>query len=181
MLTKKDVMIHIRTLRRGIQVPLFSADGEELPPDEELDDFDPEELADPEEPISDPDDPDAPEESEMLMEGRLICTYRRAELIYKESELTGMEGSVTKIGFDLDFPDLISMLRSGPVNTSLIFEPHRRHLCVYNTPFSAFEVCVHTLEIRNNLLTNGTLYLDYLIEIHGARAERCKMMLSVRG
>ena len=180
MLTKKEVMISIHTVRRGVHVPLFAADGAEIPLDEEYDDIDPEDVEDPEEPVSDPDDPDAPEESEMMMEGRLVCTYRRAELIYDESELTGMEGSVTKIGFDLDFPELISMLRSGPVNTSLVFEPHRRHLCVYNTPFSAFEVCVHTLEVRNFLFTDGTLYLDYLIEIHGARAERCKMTVRVR-
>ena len=85
---------------------------------------------------------------------------------------------MTKIGFDLDTPELVSMLRGGAVNTAMIFEAGRRHICVYNTPFSSFEVCIHTLEVRNHILTSGELYLDYLIEIHGARTERCKMTVT---
>ena len=109
-----------------------------------------------------------------------MVTSKRAELVYHESELTGMEGSVTKIGFDLDTPDLVTMLRGGSVSTALVFEPHQRHICIYNTPFSSFEVCVHTLEVKNDILESGSLYLDYLIEIHGARTERCRMTLNFR-
>lgn len=109
------------------------------------------------------------------MEGKLIVTGERAELVWHESELTGMEGATTKIGFALDSPDLVSMLRSGSVNTALIFEAGRRHICIYNTPFSAFEVCVQALRVDNRVLTDGSLLLDYLIEIHGNRTERCRM------
>lgn len=170
MLSKKDVMISIQTVRQGIPVPLFSPDGGDT------EEFDEEDL--PEAEVEeDADGEDGPDSSEIMMEGRLVTTSRRAELVYHETELTGMEGSVTKIGFDFDSPDLISMLRGGSVSTALIFEPHQRHVCVYNTPFSSFEVCVHTLEVQNRLLECGELYLDYLIEIHGARTERCKMTL----
>lgn len=172
MLTKRDVMIQIKTIRRGISVPLFADGG--FDEDESYDD---EELYE-EETDGDPDH--QPEEAEMMMEGRLVMTSRRAELVYDEGELTGMEGSTTKIGFDLSCPDLVSLLRSGSVSTALIFEPKKRHVCLYNTPFSAFEVCVQTLQVKNDLLQTGTLYLDYLIEIHGARTERCKMTLTVR-
>ena len=174
MLTREDVMITIKTVRQGVSVSLFgqteqeSADFHEddLPCEEEREDYDPEF--------------DGPEEAEMMMEGRVIKTSQRLELSYRESELTGMEGSVTKISFHLDCPQLVSMLRGGAVSTALVFEPDQRHVCVYNTPFSSFEVCVHTLEVRNELLEKGELYLDYLIEIHGAKTERCKMTVTVR-
>ncbi|MBR7097908.1 MAG: DUF1934 domain-containing protein [Clostridia bacterium] len=169
MLTKKDVMISIQTVRQGIPVPLFSPDGGEA------EEFDEEDL--PETYEDETDEEDGPESSEIMMEGRIVTTSRRVELIYHETELTGMEGSVTKIGFEPNTPELISMLRGGSVSTALIFEPHQRHVCVYNTPFSSFEVCVHTLEVKNQLLECGELFLDYLIEIHGARTERCKMTL----
>ena len=100
------------------------------------------------------------------------------ELVWHESELTGMEGATTKIGFALDSPDLVSMLRGGSVNTALIFEAGRRHICIYNTPFSAFEVCVQALRVDNRVLTDGSLLLDYLIEIRGNRTERCRMEVS---
>ena len=175
MLTKKDVMITIETVRYGLTVPLFNPDGEadETDIDEEM--LEEAEAAAAE---LDEEDEDAPQSAEMMMEGRLVTTSLRAELVYHESELTGMEGSVTKIGFDLDTPELVSMLRGGAVNTAMIFEAGRRHICVYNTPFSSFEVCIHTLEVRNHILTSGELYLDYLIEIHGARTERCKMTVT---
>ena len=121
-----------------------------------------------------------PEPTEMLMEGRLLTSTHRVELVYAESELTGMEGSMTAIGFDRANPDLVSMIRTGPVRTALTFEEGKRHICLYNTPFSEFEVCVRTIKVKNRLLEENTLELDYLIEIHGAQAEHCKMTVTVR-
>ncbi len=121
-----------------------------------------------------------PEPTEMLMEGRLVTNSTRVELMYEESELTGMEGSVTSIGFDRANPMLISMMRTGPVRTALTFEEGKRHFCIYNTPYSDFEVCVRAICVENDLLTCGTLKLDYVVEIHGAQAEHCKMTISVR-
>ena len=173
MLTRRDVTITIQTVRRGIPVPLFATDVSDG--EEDLEEEIPEEI---DEAMYDGED--EAEEAEMMMEGRLVATSQRVELSYDESELTGMEGSTTKIVFDCAHPGLISLLRSGSVSTALVFEEKKRHVCVYSTPFSSFEVCVHTLRVENELLTLGKLSLDYLIEIHGARTEHCKMILTVR-
>ena len=121
-----------------------------------------------------------PEPTEMLMEGRLVTNSTRVELMYEESELTGMEGSVTSIGFDRNNPSLVSMMRTGAVRTALTFEEGKRHFCVYNTPYSDFEVCVRAICVENELLTSGKIKLDYVVEIHGAQAEHCKMTIDVR-
>jgi uncharacterized beta-barrel protein YwiB (DUF1934 family) len=121
-----------------------------------------------------------PEPTEMLMEGKLLVAGHRVELVYAESELTGMQGSVTAIGFEPLNPGLVSMVRTGPVRTAMTFEEGKRHICLYNTPFSEFEVCVRTLKVNNRLLEENKLELDYLIEIHGAQAEHCKMTVTVR-
>ena len=121
-----------------------------------------------------------PEPTEMLMEGKLLIAGHRVELVYAESELTGMQGSVTAIGFEPINPGLVSMVRTGPVRTAMTFEEGKRHICLYNTPFSEFEVCVRTLKVENRLLEENKLELDYLIEIHGAQAEHCKMTVTVR-
>ena len=164
MSTKRNVMIKILSTRTEITRSLFA--------DETIE----EEL------IEDAGDPNAemPEPIELWMEGRLVVGDQRAELVYEESELSGMEGSISVIGFDLQTPGLVSMMRSGLVNTALIFEEHTRHMCMYQTPFSEFEVCVHSLCVRNRLLNDGVLELDYLIEMHGAQTERCKMTVSIK-
>ena len=121
-----------------------------------------------------------PEPTHLMVEGRLVTSPSRVELIYEEGELSGMEGSVTSVGFDRRAPELISMMRTGSVETALVFEQGKRHISVYDTPISSFQVCVRTLRVENRLLSDGVLQLDYLVEIHGAQAEHCRMTIAVR-
>lgn len=168
-MTKRDVMIHMLTSRLELGGSLFDDENDEETEEEEAGGIDFAALMG-----------EMPEPTEMLMEGKLVTNQNRVELMYEESELTGMEGSVTTIGFDRGNPELISMMRTGVVRTALTFESGKRHFCLYNTPYSDFEVCVRTIAVENALLTEGTLRLDYLIEIHGAQAEHCKMTIQVR-
>ena len=161
-MTKRNVMITITTSRLLIAEGLF----------EETEDVDGEQMALPDAESSGPE--------ELLIEGRLVTNAERVELLYDESELSGMQGSVTTIGFARNAPELISMNRTGTVLTSLVFEEGKRHFSVYDTIFSSFQVCVRTLHVENKLLEEGHIDIEYLIEIHGAQAERCKMNIRVR-
>ena len=111
---------------------------------------------------------------ELGTEGVLNIDENKVEIVYQESELTGMEGSETVVFFSKDDPGFVSMTRSGTVSTALVFERGKRHHCVYNTPIMPFEICVHTLKVQNSILSCGKLELDYIIEIRGAKAERTK-------
>ena len=161
-MTKLNVLITIRSARTEVPEDLFDEEGAPIPDDEPI------EL------------PEMPEPTDMILEGRLVTGKTRVELVYDEGELSGMEGSVTSVGFDRSTPGLVSMMRTGTVKTALVFEQGKRHFSIYDTPFSSFQVCVHTLRIDNRLLTDGVIELDYLIEIHGAQAERCRMTINVR-
>ena len=164
-------MIDILTSRVEMNLSLF-----EEPENEEAEEITPQSLEEALKNIKG----EMPEPTEMLMEGRLLTSSFRVELVYAESELTGMEGSLTAIGFDRANPNLVSMIRTGPVRTAMTFEEGKRHICIYNTPFSEFEVCVRTIKVNNRLLEENKIELDYLIEIHGAQAEHCKMTVTVR-
>ena len=170
-MTKRDVMIDILTSRREMNLSLFDEDAETEQAEEGMPSL--EELF---KNVTG----ELPEPTEMLMEGKLLTSTYRVELVYAESELTGMQGSMTAIGFDRANPNLVSMMRTGPVRTAMTFEEGKRHICLYNTPFSEFEVCVRTLKVNNRLLEENRLELDYLIEIHGAQAEHCKMTVTIR-
>ena len=170
-MTKRNVMIDILTSRVEMNLSLF-----EEPENEEAEEMTPQSFEEVLKKITG----EMPEPTEMLMEGKLLVAGHRVELVYAESELTGMEGSVTAIGFEPANPNLVSMIRTGPVRTALTFEEGKRHVCIYNTPFSEFEVCVRTIKVKNRLLEENYLELDYLIEIHGAQAEHCKMTVTVR-
>ena len=117
---------------------------------------------------------------EMITEGLVRVRGGRVEVVYDEGELSGMEGSTTVVSYAKDEPRTVSMIRSGAVSTALVFERGVRHLCTYETPYMPFQIGVLALCVDNRLESEGVIVLDYLIEIRGAQAERCKMTLKVK-
>ena len=164
-MSKKDIRMKIKSIRYEMPELLFSQLSSELAGELEI--AIPEGLCD-----------SLGEELEVNTNGTLSFEDGRIELSYDETELTGMDGSTTAISFSEDCPSLISMVREGSVSTALVFEQGKRHRCAYNTPYMPFELCVHTLKVDNKLSTDKTIFIDYIIEIRGAKAERTKMEIT---
>lgn len=113
-------------------------------------------------------------------DGTMRMEDGRLSVSYEETELTGMAGSTTTVSFDPAEPGLVTMLRSGTVRTVLVFEEGKRHHCVYETPYFPIEVGIHSLRVKNGLGKNGgRMELDYVVEIHGAGAERAHFQMQV--
>ncbi|MBQ8356400.1 MAG: DUF1934 domain-containing protein [Clostridia bacterium] len=133
--------------------------------------------------LPDMDESDLPkaetEHMEMTVEASYHDDGERICIRYKESELSGMEGSTTSVSFRKNDPAMISMLRDGTVKTALIFEQSKRHLCIYKTQIMPFEVCVYTRSVDNRIETDGTLRMDYAVELRGAQAERTEFLMRV--
>ena len=191
-MTRRNVMIRMCSKRSGLLMDgmtvFFEGDGQMR---EYYDDADASCDADAEEQNDGQESPEAafrsllnsgeeePEITEMMVEGRLITTTHRVELIYEEELLDGFGTSLTKIGFDRACPSLITLLRSGAVNTSLVFENKKRHICIYNVPAAGFEICISTVLVDNRLLTDGVLVLDYYMEVHGVQTDHCRLELTL--
>ena len=120
-----------------------------------------------------------PEKIEINTVGVMRVIDGRFEVYYDESEVTGMEGSSTSVSFDVADKSIVTMLREGSVSTALVFEAGRRHHCLYKTPYMPFEVCVNTLSVDNRIEEDGELFIDYIIEIRGAKAERTKFEMKL--
>ena len=164
---KKNIRIKLTSLREATNDRFF---GQMLGDDvEEFDEF--------EEEIPDEQEPEGP--IEMFSEGELYITDERVIIAYDESELTGMEGSHTQVRFERNQEGLVTMMRSGNVSTILVFEKGKRHICTYQTPYMPFEICVFTKEVKNTLLENGVIELDYIVEIRGVQAERTQFKIEV--
>ena len=185
-MTRRNVMIRFCSERAGLAMdglPSVLDGGEPLPP-EDLDELDPEET-DEENEIEEhlrellSQKEEEPQVSDMLVEGRLVTTSRRVELVYEELIDAQFGSTVTKIGFDRDYPQMIGMLRSGAIDTAMMFEGGRRHICIYNAPGTSFEVCINTYRVDNRLLTDGYLFIDYYMEIHGVQTDHCKITITL--
>lgn len=163
---KKFIRIKLTSLREATNDRFF---GQML--GDEVDEFEYEDLSNEE------NEPEGP--IEMFSEGELYITSERVIIAYDESELTGMEGSHTQVRFERNAPELVTMMRSGSVSTILVFEEGKRHICTYQTPYMPFEICVFTKSVKNDLLENGIIELDYIVEIRGAQAERTQFKIEI--
>jgi uncharacterized beta-barrel protein YwiB (DUF1934 family) len=121
-----------------------------------------------------------PEKYEIISAGYLVDDGDSYTVSYEESQLTGMEGSLSSVTFRHSDRELVNMVRSGAVSTAMTFRPHCRTISSYQTPFMPFEVGVHCLTVKNMLPEGGSLFLDYIIEIRGGEAERCMMEFTVK-
>lgn len=119
---------------------------------------------------------------EFMTEGKLYEKDGAMYLLYKESELSGMEGCTTTLKIK---DGLIRMRRFGeqiPIDTVIEFEKGRRFEGFYDTPFGAVEMEVLTNDIVNNLTYEngkGTLNIDYDISLRGLTEGRSKLDIEI--
>ena len=116
---------------------------------------------------------------ELVTEGRLESEGDGAfTLSYQESELTGLEGTLTTFQVE---PDCITLMRMGEFNSQMVFQPGRRHFSMYDTPYGALSIGVNTKKMRADLDENGgEIEIDYAIEIDHAVAGENTFRIDVR-
>ena len=119
-----------------------------------------------------------PDAVELVTAGRLARDGTGYTLSYQESELTGLEGTLTTIQVD---GEQVTLMRVGEFNSQLVFQEGRRHLSVYNTPYGAMSVGVNTRHLLAELSDRGgDIEVDYFIEIDHALAGRNVFRISVK-
>ena len=115
---------------------------------------------------------------ELVTEGRLMRDDAGYTLTYQESELTGLEGTLTTIQVA---PEQVTLIRAGEVNSQMVFQEGRRHLSMYNTPYGAMAIGVNTRHLLAELDDQGgDIEIDYAIEIDHAIAGRNIFQIKVK-
>lgn len=103
------------------------------------------------------------EEIELVTEGSYYKKGGNYYVTYKETEVTGMEGTTTTLKIE---DNKVTMMRFGQNNSQLIFEKGQRHLCCYETDFGAFTIGVTSNKVDIDVTENGgEISAVYQIEI----------------
>ncbi|MGI5962975.1 MAG: DUF1934 domain-containing protein [Lawsonibacter sp.] len=120
----------------------------------------------------------APDTIELVTEGRLVRDEAGYTLTYQESELTGLEGTLTTIQVE---GEQVTLMRVGEINAQMVFQEGRRHLSMYNTPYGAMAIGVNTRHLLAELDDHGgDIEIDYAIEIDHAIAGRNVFQIKVK-
>ena len=120
-------------------------------------------------------DPDA---TELMTEGTLTLREGNLYLAYQESELTGMEGTTTT--FAVEGPR-VTLMRTGSVNSQMVFEEGKQHTSLYETPFGELTVDIQTSKLIHNLSERGGLMeIKYSIAVEHTETGRNCFKIRVR-
>ena len=121
----------------------------------------------------------SPDEVELVTSGTLKRDGAGGYVVsYAETELTGLEGTTTRLHVD---GGRVTLLREGNVNSQMVFEEGRRHLSMYETPYGALSIGVNTRRMRSTLgESGGDLEIDYAIEIDNLVAGQNLFRMNVK-
>ena len=118
-----------------------------------------------------------PDVIELVTEGRLARDGESYTLSYQESELTGLEGTLTTIQVDRE---QVTLMRVGEFNSQLVFQEGRRHFSMYNTPYGAMTIGVNTRHLLAQLTDQGgDIEVDYSVEVDHALAGRNAVQIEI--
>ena len=120
-----------------------------------------------------------PEATELISEGVMtISDGGVITLVYDETELTGLEGTTTTFVID---GGMVTLTRSGELNSQMIFQMGKRHTSLYETPFGELSIDIQTSRLRHNLTEQGGIMdLRYSISVEHAAAGRNAFKIRVR-
>ena len=114
-------------------------------------------------------DPDA---TELMTEGTMTLKGEEIFLSYRETELTGMEGTTTTFAIQ---GKRVTLTRTGTVNSQMIFEEGKQHTSLYETPFGELTVDIQPSRLIHNLTERGGLMeIKYSIAVeHTVTGRNC--------
>ena len=119
-----------------------------------------------------------PDTMELVTAGRLEREGNSYTLSYQESELTGLEGTLTTFQIE---PERITLMRVGEFNSQMVFQEGRRHMSMYNTPYGTMSIGVNTRHLTAQVgESGGDIEIDYAIEIDHTVAGRNVFQIKIK-
>ena len=119
-----------------------------------------------------------PDGTELITEGTMEVEEGRILLSYEETELTGMQGTTTCFVVE---DKRVTLVRSGSVNSQMVFEEGRQHTSLYETPFGEMAVDIQTAKLLHNLNERGGLMeIKYSIAVEHTVTGRNRFKIRVK-
>ncbi|MBR2889604.1 MAG: DUF1934 domain-containing protein [Oscillospiraceae bacterium] len=119
-----------------------------------------------------------PEIIELVTQGTMAFRDGGWDISYEESDLTGLQGVTTTFRVD---PGCITLTRTGPLNSQMIFREGVFHESLYQMPFGALmiTVCANCVEFELNE-NGGVIDLTYAIDIENTAAGYIEYHLDIQ-
>ena len=119
-----------------------------------------------------------PEVIELVTEGTMEPYKDGWKLVYEESDLTGLAGVTTTFFIE---PSVVTLQRTGPLNSRMEFREGVPHESLYQMEFGALMLTVCANKVSYDITENGgTIDLLYSIEIENTAAGQIEYHLEIK-
>lgn len=113
---------------------------------------------------------------ELITEGKLYKKENTFYISYKETGVTGMEGTTTTLKVE---EDKVTLIRHGTVTSTFVFEEGKENISHYATEYGVFTVGVRADKINSAIDEHGgVVAVSYSLEMF--EREQNEFILSVR-
>lgn len=100
---------------------------------------------------------------EVVTPGEFLVNNKSFEAIYDETEISGMEGTKTKL---VICPNSILLEREGTTATKMDFKKNNSSISLYNTPYGILELKINTKELKIDVDENGgEVFINYNLSV----------------
>lgn len=115
---------------------------------------------------------------ELVTEGKYYKEDNAYFVTYNESEVTGMDGTTTTLKVA---DGVVTLMRSGSVNSHFVFQRGQKHVSYYDTEYGAFTVGVYANEVDIRMDDNGgEIRVGYEMEIDNSKSGENDFYMSIR-
>ena len=115
---------------------------------------------------------------ELVTQGLLGGEEDELILSYRESELTGLEGTTTTFRIARD---KITLTREGTLNSEMVFQEGKDHVSLYQTPYGGLTLGVKTWKARSDLSpTGGEFEIHYALDVENEWIGENSFFIQVR-
>ena len=102
------------------------------------------------------------------------CYY----VVYKETEISGMEGTTTTLKI---YPDSFTLIRMGTTSTKMEFEQNNEEVVLYNTPYGVMELKIKTKDLKVNVNDDGgDVLINYNMVISGQKPQNTELKVNIK-
>lgn len=119
-----------------------------------------------------------PDVIELVTEGTMEFRDGGWDVVYEESELTGLSGVFTTFRIE---PGKVTLSRSGKLNSQMVFQQGTTHQSLYQMEFGTLMISVKATDLFFDITPDGgVIDLVYDIEIENTAAGVIEYHLDIR-
>lgn len=121
---------------------------------------------------------DADDVIEVVTPGNFYKKDNTYYAIYKETKISGMEGTTTTLKIN---EDKFSLIRSGSTTSKMEFHKGKEDISMYDTPYGTLELKTKTKKLVVNLDDDGgEIFIDYIMSISGHKPQNTLLEINIK-